>query len=73
MARILTCIPQASPFDRRIKLFSSLLAADKLKTHDETMEFRNDTVRGIDFANLKVVMQYAAGYHPSQPMVLGSH
>jgi len=30
MARVLTCIPQAIPFDRRVKLFSSLLRADKL-------------------------------------------
>lgn len=32
MARVLTCIPQALPFDRRVKLFSSLLKADKQKT-----------------------------------------
>jgi ubiquitin-protein ligase E3 C len=31
MARILTCIPQALPFDRRVKLFHSLLKADKQK------------------------------------------
>jgi ubiquitin-protein ligase E3 C len=36
MARILTSIPQALPFDRRAKLFSSLLAADIQKTQDET-------------------------------------
>ena len=36
MARILTSIPQALPFDRRAKLFSSLLYADILKTQDET-------------------------------------
>ncbi len=36
MARILTSIPQAVPFDRRAKLFSSLLSADILKTQDET-------------------------------------
>ncbi|CAJ1941413.1 unnamed protein product [Cylindrotheca closterium] len=30
MARVLTCIPQAIPFDRRVRLFSSLLKADKL-------------------------------------------
>ncbi|KAL3936919.1 MAG: hypothetical protein SGBAC_007860 [Bacillariaceae sp.] len=29
MARVLTCIPQAIPFDRRVRLFSSLLKADK--------------------------------------------
>lgn len=32
MARILTCIPQALPFGRRVKLFHSLLKADKQKT-----------------------------------------
>jgi len=31
MARVLTSIPQAIPFDRRVKLFSSLLRADKRK------------------------------------------
>ena len=31
MARVLTCIPQALPFDRRVKLFHSLLKADKHK------------------------------------------
>ena len=32
MARILTCIPQALPFEKRVKLFHSLLKADKQKT-----------------------------------------
>ena len=32
MARVLTSIPQALPFGRRVKLFSSLLKADKQKT-----------------------------------------
>jgi len=32
MARILTSIPQAIPFGRRVKLFSSLLKSDKQKT-----------------------------------------
>ena len=36
MARILTSIPQALPFGRRAKLFSSLLSADIVKTQDET-------------------------------------
>lgn len=40
MARVLTCIPQALPFDRRVRLFDSLLTADKLKTQDENSEFR---------------------------------
>ena len=31
MARVLTCIPQALPFQRRVKLFHSLLKADKRK------------------------------------------
>jgi hypothetical protein len=31
MARVLTCIPQALPFERRVKLFHSLLKADKRK------------------------------------------
>ena len=32
MARVLTCIPQALPFQRRVKLFHSLLKADKQKS-----------------------------------------
>ena len=40
MARILTCIPQALPFDRRVRLFHSLLAADKLRTQDESASMR---------------------------------
>lgn len=36
IARILTSIPQALPFDRRAKLFSSLLNADIRKTQDES-------------------------------------
>ncbi|CAB9516141.1 Probable E3 ubiquitin-protein ligase hulA [Seminavis robusta] len=40
MARVLTCIPQALPFERRVRLFDSLLTADKLKTQDENAEFR---------------------------------
>jgi hypothetical protein len=35
MARLLASIPQALPFDRRVKLFDSLLRADKIKTQDE--------------------------------------
>lgn len=41
MARILTSIPQALPFDRRARLFSSLLVADIAKTQDETEAMRN--------------------------------
>ena len=48
MARILTCIPQALPFERRVKLFTSLLAADKLKTQDETADFRNAVRRMME-------------------------
>ena len=40
MARVLTCIPQSLPFDRRVKLFHSLLKADKLKTQNEAMQYR---------------------------------
>ena len=40
MARVLTCIPQSLPFDRRVKLFQSLLKADKHKTQDEAMQYR---------------------------------
>jgi ubiquitin-protein ligase E3 C len=38
MARLLASIPQALPFDRRVKLFDSLLRADKMRTQDETAE-----------------------------------
>jgi len=38
MARILTCVPQALPFERRVKLFSSLLEKDKLLTQNEAEE-----------------------------------
>jgi ubiquitin-protein ligase E3 C len=41
MARVLTQIPQALPFERRVKLFHSLLATDKLKTQDEDADMRN--------------------------------
>lgn len=40
MARVLTSIPQSLPFDRRVKLFHSLIEYDKLKTQDETADFR---------------------------------
>jgi len=48
MARLLTSIPQALPFDRRVKLFHSLLNADKLKTQDESMEFRRAVSRMME-------------------------
>lgn len=53
MARILTSIPQALPFDRRAKLFSSLLSADILKTQDETAAMQSmmwNMQRGIEGA-----------------------
>ena len=40
MARILTCIPQCLPFNRRVDLFQSLLESDKLRTQDETAAFQ---------------------------------
>ena len=40
MARVLTCIPQALPFSRRVDLFQNLLESDKAKTQDETAAFR---------------------------------
>jgi ubiquitin-protein ligase E3 C len=40
MARLLTSIPQAIPFDRRVKLFDSLIRSDKMKTQDESREMR---------------------------------
>jgi hypothetical protein len=36
MARVLTCIPQALPFSRRVDLFQNLLESDKQKTQDES-------------------------------------
>mmetsp|Transcript_37261 Transcript_37261/g.42551 ORF Transcript_37261/g.42551 Transcript_37261/m.42551 type:complete len:1095 (-) Transcript_37261:71-3355(-) len=48
MARLLTSIPQAIPFDRRVKLFNSLLNADKRKTQDESMEFRRAVSRMME-------------------------
>jgi hypothetical protein len=40
MARILTCIPQALPFSRRVDLFQNLMESDKLRTQDEAAAFR---------------------------------
>jgi ubiquitin-protein ligase E3 C len=36
LSRILTSIPQALPFDKRVKLFDSLVKADKARTQDES-------------------------------------
>ncbi len=41
MARILTSVPQALPFERRVKLFNSLLAADLARAQDESQAARN--------------------------------
>jgi len=38
MARVLASIPQALPFDRRVKLFSALLRASKVRTQNEEAE-----------------------------------
>ena len=40
MARVLTYIPFAMPFTRRVNLFNSLLEADKAQTQDETASFQ---------------------------------
>ena len=46
MARLLTCIPQAIPFDRRVKLFHALVKADKAYTQDEVAEFHRAMMEG---------------------------
>jgi ubiquitin-protein ligase E3 C len=54
MARILTSIPQALPFDKRVKLFDSLVKADKNKTQDEASEMQHvmaAMMRGEELAN----------------------
>jgi ubiquitin-protein ligase E3 C len=43
MARILTSIPQALPFDRRLKMFHSLLQADKRKIAQGTSRMMAET------------------------------
>jgi len=40
MALVLTFIPMAMPFSRRVNLFNSLLESDKARTQDETASFR---------------------------------
>jgi hypothetical protein len=40
MARVLSYIPQAMPFSRRVSLFNSLLESDKMLAQDESMSFR---------------------------------
>ncbi|KAL7454340.1 hypothetical protein ACHAWC_005973, partial [Mediolabrus comicus] len=41
MARVLTAIPQAMPFSRRVNLFQSLIDSDKLLMQDEEDTFRH--------------------------------
>lgn len=41
LSRVLTSIPQALPFDKRVKLFDSLVKADKIQTQDESREMQN--------------------------------
>ncbi len=41
MARVLTAIPQAMPFSRRVNLFQSLIESDKLIMQDEEATFRH--------------------------------
>ena len=36
MARVLTAVPQAMPFNRRVNMFNSLIEADKATTQDES-------------------------------------
>ena len=40
MARVLTAIPQAMPFSRRVNLFQSLIDSDKIIMQDEEATFR---------------------------------
>ncbi|KAL7432289.1 hypothetical protein ACHAXH_006378 [Discostella pseudostelligera] len=40
MARVLSYIPQAMPFSRRVSLFNSLLESDKMLAQDESMSLR---------------------------------
>ena len=61
IARILTSIPQAIPFDRRVKLFNSLLNADKLKTQDESVDFRRAVARMMQRGDNDDMMDMAGG------------
>lgn len=45
MARVLTSIPQALPFERRVNLFHALLEAEHMTTQDETADFRRALIR----------------------------
>ena len=73
VARILASIPQALPFDRRAKLFSSLLAADIIKTQDESAAMRDmmwNMQRGIEGAEFtgreRVTIRRDELYHDSK-------
>ena len=44
MARVLTSIPQALPFDRRVRLFDTLLKQDKANSQDERSEMHQAMV-----------------------------
>jgi ubiquitin-protein ligase E3 C len=41
MARVLASIPQALPFEQRVKIFDCLLRADKVKSQNDARELRN--------------------------------
>ncbi len=71
MARILTFIPQSLPFDRRVKLFNSLLNADKLHFQDEASSLRRQMMdfhssngihpRGVDFSEMREKVEIHRG------------
>ena len=51
MARLLGSIPQVLPFDRRVKMFDSLIRTDKLQSQDEASDLQrilNAMIRGED-------------------------
>ena len=48
MGRILSCIPQALPFERRVTMFHALLRADKVNTQNDTADFRRVLEQGGD-------------------------
>jgi len=68
IARILTSIPQAVPFDRRVKLFHSLLTADKIRTQDEAVEVREAMLammRGEDNSDAQNQSRHNVSIHRS--------
>lgn len=48
MARVLSYVPQAMPFSRRVSLFNSLLESDKMLAQDETMSIRQMMMNAED-------------------------